>query len=77
MYPQPAKRRAADPAEPKKRQSKLAKEHNITPDEEAQIKEAFDLFAEKHQGEKELTIPISDVRRAMMYAPISLGFIPL
>ena len=75
IYPQPAKRRAVEAAEPKKRQSKLAKEHNITADEEGQIKEAFDLFAEKPPGEKESMIPINDVRRAMMYAPISLKFL--
>lgn len=49
------------------RQSKLAKEHDITAQEEAEIKEAFSLFAEPMDGEKEGVIPIDDVRRAMMY----------
>jgi hypothetical protein len=56
---------------PKARQSKLAKEHNITAAEELEIKEAFDLFAQKIKNEKgkgtEKIIPIGDVRRAMMY----------
>ena len=69
---QPAKRRAAEAATPKARQSKLAKEHNITNEEENEIKEAFALFTEEKKGEKEGVIPIGDVRRAMMYfAPSS------
>ncbi len=36
--------------------------------EEAEIKEAFSLFSEPMEGEKEGVIPIGDVRRAMMYA---------
>ncbi|KAK2602795.1 hypothetical protein N8I77_009301 [Diaporthe amygdali] len=48
------------------RQSKLAKEHDITAQEEAEIKEAFTLFAEPMEGEKEGVIPIDDVRRAMI-----------
>jgi hypothetical protein len=70
IYPKPAKRRAAAPAEasaPKARQSKLAKEHNITGAEENEIKEAFALFSIEKKGEKEGVIPIDDVRRAMMY----------
>lgn len=54
------------------RQSKLAKEHDITAQEEAEIKEAFSLFAEPMDGEKEGVIPIDDVRRAMMYVCCSL-----
>jgi hypothetical protein len=69
---QPAKRRPPEPAEtstaPKTRQSKLAKEHNISGAEENEIKEAFALFSEPHEGEKVGVIPISDVRRAMMYS---------
>lgn len=69
---QPAKRRASSPAAsaPKQRQSKLAKENKITNEEETEIKEAFELFAEKKsdkKGEKEKVLPIGDVRRAMMY----------
>lgn len=47
--------------------SKLAKEHNITSAEETEIKEAFALFAQKLEGEKESVMPIGDVRRALMY----------
>ncbi|KAK3937657.1 hydroxyacylglutathione hydrolase [Diplogelasinospora grovesii] len=54
------------------RQSKLAKEHKITAQEEAEIKEAFGLFSEPMEGEKEGVIPIGDVRRAM----IALGIPP-
>jgi hypothetical protein len=72
IFIQPAKRRPAEAATPKARQSKLAKEHNITNEEENEIKEAFALFAEEKKGEKEGVIPIGDVRRAMMYfAPSS------
>lgn len=68
----PAKRRAqvAEASAPKARQSKLAKEHNITGAEENEIKEAFALFSIEKQGEKEGVIPIGDVRRAMMYSPL-------
>ncbi|KAL8392800.1 hypothetical protein RB595_002835 [Gaeumannomyces hyphopodioides] len=55
-----------------KRQSKLAKEHDISADEEAEIKEAFGLFAEPMEGEKEGVMPIEDVRRAL----IALGIPP-
>lgn len=74
---QPAKRRPAAPAEPagasapKARQSKLAKEHNITGAEENEIKEAFGLFSTPKSGEKEGVIPIGDVRRAMMYVSLT------
>ncbi|KAH6658358.1 calmodulin [Truncatella angustata] len=61
-----APKRKIPPSEPKERQSKLAKEHNITAREEAEIKEAFALFAEPMDGEKEGVIPIGDVRRAMV-----------
>jgi hypothetical protein len=71
---QPAKRRAAEAATPKARQSKLAKEHNITNEEENEIKEAFALFTEEKKGEKEGVIPIGDVRRAMMYSLLPLLF---
>jgi hypothetical protein len=65
----PAKRRAtaAAASAPKARQSKLAKEHNITAAEENEIKEAFELFSIEKKGEKEGVIPTEDVRRAMMY----------
>lgn len=73
---QPAKRRAPSAGEPssgpKPRQSKLAKEHNISAHEENEIKEAFSLFAIPHGGEKEGVIPTQDVKKAM----IALGIQP-
>ncbi|KAK5630756.1 hypothetical protein RRF57_006471 [Xylaria bambusicola] len=63
---------AAKGALPKERQSKLAKEHNISAREEREIKEAFALFAEPMDGEKEGVIPTKDVRRAM----VALGLPP-
>ncbi|KAL0465647.1 hypothetical protein QR685DRAFT_548562 [Neurospora intermedia] len=71
----PSKRKATIASSSKAggpRQSKLAKENNITAQEEAEIKEAFGLFAEPMDGEKEGVIPIGDVRRAM----IALGIPP-
>lgn len=72
LFVQPPKRRpptaatgSAGAKQPQPRQSKLAKEHNITAQEEADIKEAFGLFSEPMDGEKEGVIPIGDVRRAM------------
>lgn len=69
MYTQPAKRRAQVAADnpTKTRRSALAKEHNITGEQEDEIKEAFKLFAQDKKGEKNGVIPIGDVRRAMMY----------
>ncbi|KAL2263645.1 hypothetical protein VTK26DRAFT_5807 [Humicola hyalothermophila] len=57
---------------PTARPSKLAKEHNITAQEEAEIREAFSLFSEPLEGESEPVIPIGDVRRAL----IALGLPP-
>ncbi|KAJ4388726.1 hypothetical protein N0V93_006185 [Gnomoniopsis smithogilvyi] len=67
----PPKRKAAAVAESgagtgKARLSKLAREHEITAQEEAEIREAFALFSEEAEGEKEGVIPIGDVRRAMI-----------
>lgn len=71
----PPKRTAAQQGRPRKppgeRQSKLAKEHNITAREEAEIREAFSLFAEPMDGEKEGVIPIGDLRSALMLASSS------
>ncbi|CAJ2507836.1 Uu.00g090220.m01.CDS01 [Anthostomella pinea] len=67
----PPKRKATT-APPKERQSKLAKEHNITAREEREIKEAYALFAEPVDGEKEGALPSKDVQRAM----IALGIPP-
>ena len=68
----PPKRRApaqTNGQEKKARQSKIAKENNISADEEGEIKEAYHLFSIPHQkfeDEKEGVIPIADVRRALM-----------
>ncbi|KAI5461176.1 Las1-like-domain-containing protein [Mariannaea sp. PMI_226] len=53
-------------AAPKTRQSKLAKEHNVTPQEEGEIREAFSLFAEPMDGEKNGVLPIDDVKSALV-----------
>ncbi|KAK1831557.1 Las1-like protein [Podospora conica] len=74
----PPKRRPPPPATAEAstsraaRPSKLAKEHGITAQEETDIREAFSLFSEPMDGEKEGVIPIPDVRRAM----IALGIPP-
>ncbi|KAI9678615.1 MAG: centrin, EF-hand protein [Caeruleum heppii] len=75
----PAKRRApaAQPSQPKKaRLSRLAKENNLTAEEESEIKEAFQLFAEPQlddfPDEKNGVLPVADVRRAL----IALGLSP-
>jgi len=60
---------------PKERQSKLAKEHNISARQEREIKEAFALFAEPMDGEKEGVIPIDDVRRAMVYVLLTVSIL--
>lgn len=74
---QPPKRRGTGPSSsatgPKRaRPSKLAKENNITAEEENEIKEVFQLFADAHEDfptEKEGVIPREDVRKAMVYVP--------
>lgn len=60
----------------KPRLSKLAKENNLSAEEEAEIKEAFQLFTtepdednEEFAKEKEGVIKTQDVRRALMYGP--------
>ncbi|KAH6611089.1 hydroxyacylglutathione hydrolase [Trichoderma cornu-damae] len=60
----PPKRKAGGPsaAPNKPRQSKLAKEHNVSAQEEGEIKEAFSLFAEPMDGEKNGVLPINDVK---------------
>ncbi|SCB65196.1 unnamed protein product [Fusarium graminearum] len=63
---------ASGSAAPKTRQSKLAKEHNVTPQEEGEIREAFSLFAEPMDGEKYGVLPIDDVKSAL----IALGVPP-
>ncbi|KAI1044364.1 hypothetical protein LB505_007152 [Fusarium chuoi] len=71
----PPKRKApatSATAAPKTRQSKLAKEHNVTAQEEGEIHEAFSLFAEPMDGEKHGVLPIDDVKSAL----IALGVPP-
>jgi len=59
--------RGKQPAKP--RRSKLAQEHEITAEDEAEIKAAWSMFAlqdiENYEGEKEGVIRTDDVRRAM------------
>ncbi|GAB7347106.1 hypothetical protein MBLNU459_g3232t3 [Dothideomycetes sp. NU459] len=72
----PPKRRppaaAAPPkaAAPKRRASKLAKENGITADQEAEIQEAFALFAvqdvPEYEDEKEGVLKTEDVRRCLI-----------
>ncbi|KAF9891802.1 centrin, EF-hand protein [Aspergillus nanangensis] len=57
------------------RQSKLAKENDITADEENEIKEVFQLFSTKNEAfknEKAGVIPREDVRKAL----VALGLAP-
>ncbi|KAJ6438595.1 calmodulin [Purpureocillium lavendulum] len=61
---------AAPPKTP--RQSKLAKEHSVSAQEEGEIKEAWGLFAEPMDGEKNGVLPIDDVKSAL----IALGIPP-
>lgn len=53
---------------PAKRRSKLAKENDITPEEEAEIQEAFALFAVEHEDSdsKQGAISRQDVRRCLI-----------
>ncbi|KAF1924192.1 EF-hand superfamily Ca2+-modulated protein [Didymella exigua CBS 183.55] len=73
----PAKRRAA-PAKARpapKRASKLAKENGLNADQEAEIREAFGLFAvhhPEHEESKEGVLRKDDVRRCL----ISLNLAP-
>ncbi|KAL3474122.1 hypothetical protein BJX99DRAFT_232216 [Aspergillus californicus] len=63
------------PPPPKKRQSKLAKENDISGEEESEIKEVFHLFSEPNEefpNEKEGVIPREDVRKAL----VALGLAP-
>jgi hypothetical protein len=73
MSKQPPKKRPTavakgkQPAKP--RRSKLAQEHDITAEDEAEIKAAWSMFAqhdiEAYEDEKEGVIRTEDVRRAM------------
>ncbi|PHH74400.1 hypothetical protein CDD82_4954 [Ophiocordyceps australis] len=57
---------------PAARQSRLAKEHNVSAQEEVEIKEAWSLFAEPTDGDKNGVVPINDVKSAF----IALGIPP-
>ncbi|KAF2703512.1 EF-hand superfamily Ca2+-modulated protein [Pleomassaria siparia CBS 279.74] len=64
----PPKRRA--PTVVAQRPSKLAKEHGLTADQEAEIREAYGLFAIQHPDYKdseEGVLRRDDVRRCLMY----------
>lgn len=66
----PPKRRAAGRSgPPAKRPSKLAKQNGITADQEAEIREAFGLFAvlhPDHADSEEGVLRRDDVRRCLM-----------
>ncbi|KYG43824.1 hypothetical protein M433DRAFT_330981 [Acidomyces richmondensis BFW] len=49
-----------------KRRSKLAKENDITADQEAEIQEAFALFSSDKSVSKDSMISINDVRRCLI-----------
>ncbi|KEY63896.1 hypothetical protein S7711_10175 [Stachybotrys chartarum IBT 7711] len=74
----PPKRKSggAAPAAPKTRQSKLAKEHNVSAQEEGEIREAFGLFAEPMDGEKNGVLPVDDVKSAFIETRSALGIPP-
>ncbi|PKY00081.1 hypothetical protein P168DRAFT_300230 [Aspergillus campestris IBT 28561] len=86
----PPKKRATPSTAPKKsRASKLARENDISAEEENEIKEAFHLFSAPHDDfpdEKEGVIPQEDVRKALVpqelqsilsaLDPTSTGLVP-
>ncbi|EME85727.1 uncharacterized protein MYCFIDRAFT_186232 [Pseudocercospora fijiensis CIRAD86] len=61
----PYQRKNSAAKQPAKRRSKLAKENDISADEEAEIREAFDLFASQ-DDEKDGRISRNDVRRCLI-----------
>ncbi|KAJ0418394.1 hypothetical protein BJY00DRAFT_287712 [Aspergillus carlsbadensis] len=66
---------ASSPAPKKARQSKLAKENDISGEEENEIKEVFHIFSEPNEEfpkEKEGVIEREDVRKAL----VALGLAP-
>lgn len=81
---QPPKRtraQAAAPAETQQRRSKLAKENNISASEEAEIQEAFNIFAQPRSDPKgkgkadtlaDMILPTPSLRKAL----IALGLAP-
>ncbi|XP_014559009.1 hypothetical protein COCVIDRAFT_13864 [Bipolaris victoriae FI3] len=71
----PPKRRGPPSKAPVKRPSKLAKENGLTAEQEAEIREAFGLFAVSHpdhEDSKEGVLKRGDVRRCL----ISLNLAP-
>jgi hypothetical protein len=72
----PKRRAPAPPPAPKPRLTKLAKENNITNDQESEIREAFSLFAETdvkgYVKEKAGVIKAEDVRRCLVYVYLLL-----
>jgi hypothetical protein len=76
---QPPKKRGAptsSSATKKPRQSKLAKENDISNDEENEIKEVFHLFSTtraEFKNEKESVIAREDVRKALVYVSTCLA----
>ncbi|KAG2417706.1 hypothetical protein HFD88_008925 [Aspergillus terreus] len=71
----PPKKRGAPAAPKRSRQSNLAKENDISAEEENEIKEVFHLFStqnEEFKNEKEGVIPREDVRKAL----VALGLGP-
>lgn len=65
---QPAAASASAAKPPAKRRSKLAKENNITAEEEAEIQEAYNIFRQYSEelDTKEGAIPTADVRRCLI-----------
>ncbi|ODM15667.1 hypothetical protein SI65_08901 [Aspergillus cristatus] len=60
---------APTPKKPRTRQSKLAKENDISAEQETEIKEAFHLFSSANEAfpdEKEGVISRSDIRKALV-----------
>ena len=68
---QPPKRRttaAATESAPKGRRSKLARENEITAEQEVEIREAWGMFSQPKERLKEGVLPMGDMRRFFMYA---------
>ncbi|RAH65731.1 EF-hand superfamily Ca2+-modulated protein [Aspergillus aculeatinus CBS 121060] len=68
--PPPTTATSSTPAPKRARQSKLAKENDITAAEESEIKEVFHLFVvddeiDEFPDEKEGVIPVEDVKKAL------------
>ncbi|OJK01593.1 hypothetical protein ASPACDRAFT_59271 [Aspergillus aculeatus ATCC 16872] len=68
--PPPTTATSSTPAPKRARQSKLAKENDITAAEESEIKEVFHLFVvddeiDEFPNEKEGVIPVEDVKKAL------------